>query len=92
VSLRRAAPIWTKPSYDSEDDQPNTINGLTSPEMKTVLQRVSDNKVSGWELDAEALINVLDSERYASGWSLLLSTPDAEHQIIDLHTHTFRCS
>ena len=30
-----------------EDDEPDTINGLTFPEMKTILQRVSDGKVSG---------------------------------------------
>ena len=41
---------FDEPDYGSEeDDEPDTINGLTFPEMRTVLQRVSGGKTSDRE-------------------------------------------
>lgn len=43
--------------YDLEEDEdPDTINGLTFPEMRTVLQRVSDGAISGEERAEAAML------------------------------------
>jgi hypothetical protein len=39
-----------------EDDEPDTINGLTFPEMKTVLHRVSDGTVPDLERAESAML------------------------------------
>lgn len=48
---------FEEPGYDSEeDDDPDTINGLTFPEMRTVLQRVSDGRISDRERADAAML------------------------------------
>ena len=45
------------PGYNSEEnDKPDTINRLIFPEMKTVLQQVSDGKISGEGAEAAVLM------------------------------------
>jgi len=45
------------PGYGSEeDDEPDTINGLTFSEMRTVLQRVSDGRISDRERADAAML------------------------------------
>jgi hypothetical protein len=39
-----------------EDDEPDTINGLTVPEMRTVLQQVSDGTISDHERAEAAML------------------------------------
>jgi hypothetical protein len=41
---------------DEEDDEPDTINGLTFPEMRVVLQRVSDGTISDNERAEAAML------------------------------------
>ena len=41
---------------DEEDNEPDTINGLTFPEMETVLQRVSDSTISDRERAEAAML------------------------------------
>ena len=43
--------------YDDEDDDvPDTINGLTFPEMEAVMQRVSDGSISDQERAEAAMV------------------------------------
>jgi len=56
--------------YDEEDEEPNMINGLTFPEMETVLQRVSDGNISADER-ADAAMLMLGM---AGGLSLSISS------------------
>lgn len=46
----------TEEYSSEEDDEPDTINGLTFPEMKTVLQRVSDGTISDRERAEAAML------------------------------------
>lgn len=41
---------------DYEDDEPYTVNGFPLPGMKTVLQRVSDGKISCRERAEAAML------------------------------------
>ena len=46
-----------EPNHEPEgDEEPDTINGLTFPEMKTVLQRVSDGTISDRERADAAML------------------------------------
>jgi len=81
-------------AYDlDEDDEPDTINGLTFSEMEIVLQRVSDGKISDRErADAAMLmLGMAGGQR-----SLLFIAPpslsDAEHQAADVRKRFLRCS
>jgi len=68
---------FEEPGYSSEeDDKPDTINGLTFPEMRTVLQRVSDGRISDRER-AEAAMLMLGM---AGG--VLLSVFNAFHSLL----------
>jgi len=42
--------------YDEEDDEPDMINGLTFPEMETVIQRASDGTISAEERAEAAML------------------------------------
>ena len=83
---------FDEPGYGSEeDDEPDTINGLTFPEMRTVLQRVSDGKISDRER-AEAAMLMLGMA--GGGLSSLLSAlpiSDSEHQaVLGVHRPSLR--
>ena len=41
---------------DEEDDEPDTINGLTFPEMRTIIQQVSDGKISDQQRAEAAML------------------------------------
>ena len=42
--------------YSEEDDEPDTINGPTFPEMETVIQRASDGTISAEERAEAAML------------------------------------
>jgi hypothetical protein len=55
-----------------EDDEPNIINGLTLPEMRTVLRRVSDGTISDAERGEAAMLmlGMAGSDWVVSVWSI----------------------
>jgi hypothetical protein len=82
---------FEEPDFGSEyDDEPDTINGLTFPEMRTVLQRVSDGNISGQErTDAAMLMLGMAGGGRLSPFGTFYSS-DAEHQAVDVRRRSLR--
>ena len=94
MDIKFKEPEFEEPEYDSErNDEPGMINGLTSSEMDTVIERVSDGRISDRErADAAMLMLGMAGGELPLLFATFRSLPDAEHQAIGVHSRSLRYS
>ena len=85
---------FEEPKYDSErNDEPGMVNGLTPSEMDTILERVSDSRISDRErADAAMLMLGMAGGELSLLFATFRSLPDTKHQALGIHSRSLRYS